>query len=71
MRVAAFTDPSTLLFVSAGVFSGNEAEEGHEFFGMFEAAEGADFADGDHGGDEFKSFEGHEGIDERFALPAV
>ncbi len=67
--VAAFTDASAALFVAAGVFSGDKAEEGHEFLRVFEAAEGSDFGDGDHGGDELESFEGHEGFDEWFALP--
>lgn len=38
-------------------------------FGVFEATEGSNLADGDHGGDEFEPFEGHQGVDERFALP--
>ena len=37
---------------------------------MCEAAEGADFADRDHGGDQFEALEGHQGLDERLALPA-
>ena len=69
--IPAFGNASTALFVSAGVFGGDESEEGHEFFGMFEAAEGSDFADGDHGGDELESFEGHHGLNEGFALPVL
>ncbi len=67
--ISTFTDASPALFVAAGVFGGNESEEGHEFFRVFEAAEGSDFADRDHGGDELEAFEGHHGIDEGFALP--
>jgi len=38
---------------------------------MLESTEGSDFGDGDHGGDEFEAFEGHEGVDEGFALPVL
>lgn len=38
---------------------------------MFEAAEAADFRDGDHGGDELEAFEGHHGFDQWLALPVV
>ena len=69
--VSAFADAAPTLFFAAGVFGGHESEEGHEFFGMFETAEGSDFGDDDHGGDELEAFEGHEGIDEGFALPVV
>lgn len=71
VRVSAFGDSAPALFFAAGVFGRDEAEEGHELFGMFEAAEGSDLADGDHGGDKFKSFEGHHGINEGFALPVL
>lgn len=97
--IAAFGDAAPALLVSTGVFGGDESEEGHQFFRVFEAAEGSNltrsrlpsahpsgfgsafvqntsrpsvlFGDGDHGGDEFESFEGHEGVDEGFALPVV
>ena len=69
--VAAFGDAAPLLFGAAGVFGRDEAEEGHELFGMFEATEGANFAHGDHGGDELEAFEGHKGVDEGFALPII
>ena len=55
--VSAFGDASLFLFVSTGVFRRDEPEEGHEFLGMLKAAEGANLADGDHGGDELKAFE--------------
>ena len=71
VRISAFADTSSTLLVAAGAFGGDEAEEGHELFGVFEAAEGSDFADGDHGGDELEAFECHEGVDERFALPVA
>ena len=71
VRISAFGDAASFLFAAAGVFGGDESEEGHELFGMLEAAEGSDFGDGDHGGDEFEPFEGHEGVDERFALPVA
>jgi len=69
--IAAFGDAAPALLVSTGVFGGDESEEGHQFFRVFEAAEGSNFGDGDHGGDEFESFEGYEGVDEGFALPVV
>ncbi len=71
MGIAAFTDPALSFARATGVFGGNEAEVGHELLGVLETAEGADFRDGDHGGDEFEAFEGHHGIDERFALPVI
>lgn len=71
MGVSAFGDGALSSFAPAGVFPGDESEEGHEFFGVFEAAEGSDFGNGDHGGDELEAFEGHEGLDEGFALPLV
>lgn len=69
--IAAFGNATALLPGPAGVLGGNEPEEGHEFLGMFEAAEGPDFGHGDHGGDEFEAFESHEGLDEWFALPVL
>ena len=69
VRIAALADASSLLAGAAGVLGGNEAEEGHELLGMLESTEGANFRHGDHGGDEFEPFEGHEGFDEGFALP--
>lgn len=69
--VAAFTDSTAALFFAAGAFSGDKAEEGHELFGMFEAAEGSDLRNGHHGGDELEAFEGHEGFDEGLSLPVV
>ena len=69
--ISTFGDSTTALFVATGVFGGNEAKEGHEFFGMLKATEGSDLGDGDHGGDEFESFEGHHGIDEGFTLPVL
>mgnify|MGYP001027048004 CR=1 FL=1 len=71
MRITTFTNSTSALFFTAGAFGRDEAEEGHELFGVFEAAEGADFTDGDHGCDELEAFEGHEGIDEGFALPVA
>jgi len=41
--IAAFADAALALAGAAGVFGGDEAEEGHEFFRMLKAAEGADF----------------------------
>ena len=41
--VSAFANSPPTLFVTTGVFARNETKEGHEFFGMFEAAEGSDF----------------------------
>lgn len=67
--IATFANSAPALFVTAGVFSRDETEEGHEFLRVLEATEGADFGDGDHGGDELKSFEGHEGFDKGLALP--
>ncbi len=69
--IAAFANTSPALFVSAGVFSWDEAEECHEFFGVLEAAEGSDFRDSHHGGNELEAFEGHQSIDEGFALPVA
>lgn len=69
MGIAAFADSALAFARSTGVFGGDEAEEGHEFFGMLKATEGPDLADGDHGGDELEAFEGHHGLDESFALP--
>ena len=69
--ISAFGDSSLPFAGAAGVFSGNKAKEGHEFLRVLEAAEGSNFRDGDHGGDELKSFEGHHGINERFALPVL
>lgn len=69
--IAAFADAATFLSGATGVFGRDEAEEGHEFFGVLEAAEGADFGDGDHGGNEFEPFEAHESIDEGLALPVL
>ncbi len=69
VRVSTFGDPALSFTGSTGVFSGNEAQEGHEFLGVLKAAEGSNFRDGDHGGNELKSFEGHHGIDEGLALP--
>ena len=70
VRVSTFADAALLLSSAAGVFGGDEAEEGHELLGMLEAAEGTDFRDGDHGCDELEAFEGHHGFDQGFALPA-
>ena len=39
--------------------------------GLKSQANGFDSTNGDHGGDERESFEGHEGIDEGFALPVA
>lgn len=58
--VAALADGALFAALAAGVFGGHETEEGHEFLGMLEAAEGADFRHRDHGGDEFEALEGHE-----------
>lgn len=69
VRISTFADPSSLLSGSAGVFGGDEAEEGHELLRMLKAAEGSNLGHGDHGGNEFESFEGHEGFNEGFALP--
>ena len=69
--VAAFGDASLPLFAPAGVFRGHEAEDCHELLGVFETAERADLRDGDHGGDELEALEGHECVDEGFALPAA
>jgi len=71
VRITTFTDLSLSLAGATGVFSRDEPEEGHEFLGVFEAAEGSYFRDSDHGCDEFESFEGHHGIHEGFALPVV
>ncbi len=71
MGVAAFANAASFLFGPAGVFGGDEAEEGHEFLGVLEAAEGSDFRYRDHGGDMLESFESHECVDEWLALPVV
>ena len=67
--VARFADRALAAFGAAGVFGRNETEKSHELFWMLEAAEGADLADGDHGGDDLEAFECHHGIDQRLALP--
>lgn len=69
--IAAFADAALTFGGAAGVFGGYESEEGHELFGMLEAAEAADLRDGDHGGDELEAFEGHHGFNQWFALPVV
>jgi len=69
--IAAFADASFSFAGSAGAFGGDKSQEGHEIFGMLETTEGPNFGDGDHGGDEFESFEGHHCIDEGFALPVL
>ena len=69
--IAAFADAALPFGGAAGVLSRHQSEEGHELFGMFEAAEAADLRDSDHGSDELKALEGHHGFDERFALPVV
>jgi len=71
MGISTLCDGALPSLGTAGVFAWNEAKEGHELFGVFEAAEGADFRDRDHGGDELEAFEGHEGFHERFSLPLV
>jgi len=71
VRIATLTNAAAALFIATGVFSGDEAKEGHELFGVLEATEGSNFTDGNHGGDELEAFEGHESVDEWFALPVA
>jgi len=71
VTVAALGDPALPAFEGAGVFGRDQAEIGHELLGVLETTEGADLRDDDHRRDGFKSLEGHEGVDQRFALPGV
>ena len=69
VRISAFANTASTLFVSAGVFGRDQPQEGHELLGVFEAGERSDLGDRDHGGDKLEALEGHQGIDEGFALP--
>ena len=69
MGVAAFGDGALSTFTSAAVFSGDEAEEGHEFARVAKTTEVSEFADDCHGGDFLKAFAGHEGAHDGFPFP--
>ena len=71
MGVAALANHALPFAATTGVLGGNQPEERHELFGMLEAAEGADFRYRNHGGNELEAFEGHHGINQRFALPIL
>ena len=50
-------------------FDADQAQIGHELAGMSEAMDVAQFADGDHGGDELEAAKGHEGLDGGLEAP--
>ena len=43
MGISAFANSALSFAGSTGVFGGDEAEEGHEFLGVFKTTEGSDF----------------------------
>ena len=49
----------------------DQAQVGHELARMSEAVDVTQFADGDHGGDQLKTAEGHEGLNGGFKPPAL
>src|SRR5436309_2329010 len=71
VAVAATGDAAEALARAAGVLHADQAEVGHELAGMSEAVDIAQFADGDHCGDELEAAEGHEGLDSGFEAPGL
>ena len=69
VAVATAGDGTEALALAAGIFRGHQAQVGHELARVLEAMDVAQFADGDHRGDQLKATEGHECLDGGFEAP--
>jgi len=69
MGIAATGDAAQALVRAAGGLCGNQAKIGHELARMSKAVDVAQFANGDHGGDQLEAAEGHESLHRGFESP--
>ncbi len=69
VAVAAFGDAAALGFTARGVFARGETEVAHELPGVDKSNKISYFRDDHHGGDELKSFQAHDGIDDWLVAP--
>src|ERR1700679_1594852 len=71
VRIAGLGEPATVACWPARMLAWDQAEISHQFAGMGEAAQIAEFGDNGHGGQQVDAAQGHQRLDHRQRAPRL